>query len=127
MKLRCTGNSIRIRVRKSELTALSEKGQVSETIGISKEIVFEFSLRQEKVERVIATLENNILSVIIPENIAAQWISSNQVGIEVQEKIADDRHLHILIEKDFPCLDREEEDYEDTFHELAEQKSKDSC
>lgn len=127
MKLRCTTNSIRIRVRKSELVALSKKGHIRETIRITEDVLFEFSLQLKKVEQVMATLEKNTLSVIIPEAMATKWISSDQVGIEVNNKLSDNATLHILIEKDFPCLDREEEDYEDTFHELSAEKEKDAC
>jgi len=90
MKLRCTENSIRIRIRK-----------------------------YESMQQVAATLLDNNLVVNLPKSAANEWINSNQVGIEVNKEIPNNESLHILIEKDFPCLDRENEDKSDTFWELA--------
>jgi len=120
MKLRCTENSIRIRIRKSELDQLAQTKRVEEKIHFGNQIVLTFALSiNETMQQVNATLLDNNLVVSLPKNAANEWINSNQVGIEVNKEIADNESLHILIEKDFPCLDRENEDKSDTFWELA--------
>ncbi len=120
MKLRTTHNSIRIRIRKSEIEELSTKKQVIESIRFPLGILLRFALQiQEKEESVTAALEDNFLSVSIPKNEADAWINSNQVGIEKRISLPEGEELHLLIEKDFPCLDRPEEDKSDTFWELA--------
>jgi len=53
-------------------------------------------------------------------------MTSDQVGIEYNIPLDGATYLHILIEKDFPCLDREQEDKSDTFWELAQEKP-DTC
>jgi len=126
MKLRCTQDSIRIRLRKSELVALAKDSKIQETITISDQAMFGFSLHISDDVEVNAKLQENIVQVYLPRAIASQWINSNEVGIEVNNPINDSKTLHILIEKDFPCLDREEEDYNDTFFELSEEKG-DNC
>jgi len=127
MKLRCTTNSIRIRIRKSELTQLAKEKRIEEKIQFGKGVSLTFALAISGLSKQVAAhFLNNKLIVKLPKEIAKEWINSNQVGIEVNYPIEDDQHLHILIEKDFPCLDREEEDKSDTFWELAPE-TPDSC
>lgn len=127
MKLRCTENSIRIRIRKSELDQLTKTKRVAEKIRFGNQIALTFALTiNDSAQQVAATLLHNNLVVSLPSKEADQWINSNQVGIEVNNSIDTDQSLHILIEKDFPCLDREEEDKSDTFWELA-RETPDAC
>ena len=120
MKLRCTENSIRIRIRKSELDQLAQTKRVEEKVRFGSQVVLTFALSiNETMQQVAATLLDNNLVVSLPKSAANEWINSNQVGIEVNKETGDDQNLHILIEKDFPCLDRENEDKSDTFWELA--------
>lgn len=121
MKLRCTKNSIRIRIRKSELEQLATTKRIEESIYFGPQNVLTFALNVNgSIQKVAATLLHDNLVVSLPEKEAKEWINSNQVGIEVNNRVAADQTLHILIEKDFPCLDRENEDKSDTFWELAE-------
>ena len=120
MKLRTTHNSIRIRIRKSEIEELKAEGQVVERIRFPLGTVLRFALQiDEQEEGVTAALEDNFLKLSIPKNEALTWINSNQVGIEKHIPVPEGEELHLLIEKDFPCLDRPEEDKSDTFWELA--------
>jgi len=127
MKLRCTTNSIRVRIRKSELTKLAAEGRIEEHIQFGNEVALTFALSMEEAkQQVEATFSNNHIVVSLPKAIASNWIQSNEVGIEVTNPVANNQSLHILIEKDFPCLDREEEDKSDTFWELAPE-TPDAC
>lgn len=123
MKLRCTHNSIRIRVRKSDLEKLAQDGRVEEVVHISPKsrLVFEVIVggNQDKVK---ADFENGRLCLVLPEEKAKHWISSNEVGIEAFQSLPEEDQLHILLEKDFPCLDRADEDKSDTFFELVPDK-----
>lgn len=128
MKLRCTENSIRIRIRKSELEQLAKTKRVEEKVRFGNQVTLTFALNiNESMQRVDATLLHNNLVVNLPKAEAEKWINSNQVGIEVSNEMDSDQSLHILIEKDFPCLDRENEDKSDTFWELASEETPDAC
>ena len=127
MKLRCTENSIRIRIRKSEIEQLIKTKKVEEVVRFGNQVALTFALTIDaSTQSVAASLVQNNLQISLPETIAQQWVNSNQVGIEVNNKISEENSLHILIEKDFPCLDRENEDKSDTFWELAS-KTPDAC
>ncbi len=125
MKLRCTKNSIRIRIRKSELEELSKKNIISESIDFGNTI-FSFSLSISDVPKINAVFEERKINVFLPEVKAMAWIGSDQVGMEHFKPLDNSEELHILIEKDFPCKDREDEDKSDTFWELAD-GSDDAC
>ncbi|MCB0643174.1 MAG: hypothetical protein KDC44_16110 [Phaeodactylibacter sp.] len=128
MKLRCTHNSIRIRLRKSELELLRSTGMVRETISFPGGTVFSFELNiNAQSSEVVADIHNGELDVCLPVEMANQWIDTDQVGIEVEQLLPDGQQLHLLIEKDFPCQHRPEEDKSDTFIELAEEAQKTDC
>jgi len=125
MKLRLTHNSIRIRVRKSELATLTEKKLVKEEVRFPTNtgvLSYSLSLDSDK-DNLDAQMIGNDIQVMIPIKLAEDWIQTNQVGIESSIELAENETLHLLIEKDFPCLDRPNEDKSDTFWELASENS----
>ena len=123
MKFRTTHNSIRLRLRKSELTLLKDHLKVSESIDFPSGAQFIVSLEiKDLMSAVNAKFEAQVLSVYISTEVADQWIDTEDVGIERFIELPNHERLHILIEKDFPCLDRPNEDKSDTFWELADQE-----
>lgn len=119
MKLRCTQNSVRLRLRKSDIAQLDTAGKVAESVQFGPNQILTFELNKLGGEQVQATFQRNNLIVSLPASQAHTWIHSNQVGIEVFHPLTKAQQLHILIEKDFPCKDRLDEDKSDTFEELA--------
>ena len=81
MKLRCIQNSIRIRVKKSDVQQLLKDKKISSSVsfGINS---FSFSLSIEDVPELIALFEKNEMKVYLPEVKAMVWANSNQVGME---------------------------------------------
>ena len=122
MKLRCIQNSIRLRLRKSDINALATAGIIREEVWFPGGEGFTFSLAiSNQNPKVSVHFETSDLRVLLPENMAKAWIDSNQVGIERYIDLPFNKsHLHVLIEKDFPCKDRVNEDKADTFTELAD-------
>jgi hypothetical protein len=115
MKLRLEGNSIRLRVRKSDLSQLATGGMVTETLIFPNNSVLKYQLKTEENAATIgAQFSADALTVSIPLSIATLWRTSEAVSLEHTL----DSGLYILIEKDFPCKDRANEDKNDTFFEL---------
>ena len=119
MKLRCTANSIRLRVRKSDLDALQSHGEVSTPINFAPGIKLEYTLKLGQVEQPQANYAAQQITVLLPTELATHWINSEEVSIEHQQAYSDGQYLQLLIEKDFPCRHTEETDLQDTFFELA--------
>lgn len=126
MKLRCVRNSIRLRVRKSELTQLSKGMTIREEVGFPGEtpgLIFSLEMSSD-LQEVSASFKDNLIQIALPKDQAQHWISTNEVSIEEQLPINDKEQLHLLIEKDFPCTDRENEDKSDLFGELTNEAPK---
>jgi len=124
VKLRCTTNSIRIRLVKSDLEKLKSTLQINDQITFPNGESLIYSLAINNHNSIVSNVDNNHIEVSIPNTIANDWINSDKVSIENFLPLPDGKELHILIEKDFPCKDREEENKEDTFWELSDKDPK---
>ncbi|MGC2234856.1 MAG: hypothetical protein WA584_01675 [Pyrinomonadaceae bacterium] len=107
MKLRLRENSLRLRLLQSEIKLLKESGSVSETIsfGASQILIYRLQISLE-ARAISAYFQNNEIIVEIPFQMANNWINTEEVGLKFKQKIADETHLSILIEKDFVCVER---------------------
>lgn len=114
MKLRIKGNSIRLRLAKSEVETLAATGIIQEQTNLGSSF-FIYQLKKEHISELKADLQNNTLTVYIPYQFVNEWTNNNTVGID--NKSPDNRMpaLYILVEKDFKCIDNTEEDQSDNF------------
>ena len=126
MKLRFEKNSVRYRIRKTELAQLKQDGFVQETVAFEN-AEFTYALRIETVDELYAEFLNNTVTIHIPYDIAKTFINTDEVGIYKSVHLSESQTLDIIVEKDFPCKDRPEEDRSDTFSELAEKEGKDEA
>ena len=118
MKLRIRGNSIRLRLTRSEIAQFADTGSVEERVefGFTKPALFYRLDRTDDGNGARANFEDQCLSVSIPAADAEKWIESEQVGIEGMQPIGINQVLRILVEKDFACLaERVNEDDSDAF------------
>ena len=116
MKLRIKGNSIRLRLLRSEVERLAVEGRISDEIRFGGHSLQYTLAASSEADSTHATFENNQISVIVPENRATQWATGDEVGIESEQPIGDGETLSILIEKDFVCIGRPDDpDREDAF------------
>lgn len=124
MKLRIEGNSIRLRVKKSDLNRLHTEGVVHEMVAFIKGFNFHYELKtDETASNIDAVFTHSTITISIPLSIANEWINSETVGLENTLE----NGLFILIEKDFPCKTRENEDKDDTFQELMKNDDPSIC
>lgn len=106
MKLRIKGNSIRLRLLRSEVERFAIDGKISDELGFGASAL-RYSLKMsEKAESINATFANNEIEVLLPDAVARNWIANDEVGFATDQAIRDDQVLTILIEKDFACIDR---------------------
>jgi hypothetical protein len=118
MKLRIKGDSLRVRVSRSEVGRLLAGDCLEDTIHFAPEASakFTYALQQEaSVSRPSVQYGADKVTILIPADQANEWGVSDQVGIAEDINLGDVGTLALLIEKDFACLDRSEEDNEDTF------------
>lgn len=116
MKLRIRGNSLRLRLTRSEVDQFNATGKVEETVDFGAG-QGQFTYALERVDGdggIFATYENGRICVCVPRAQSSKWIDTELVGIESED--LPDSGPRILIEKDFSCLTpRADEDESDMF------------
>ena len=107
MKLRLRENSIRLRLLQSEISKLAEFGEVTEkiTFGLSQSLNYSVKVSAQNLE-ILAEFRESEISIFLPLEIAKNWIETNLVGLQKEQKIDERLSLQIIVEKDFVCLDR---------------------
>lgn len=118
MKLRINGNSLRLRLLRSEVVRLLGGDCLEETIHFTTEAAarFTYALQLQPALKMPAIqYAENRVTVLIPPDVANAWGSSDQVGIAEEISLGEFGSLALLIEKDFACLTRSKEGNQDTF------------
>lgn len=106
MKLRIKGNSIRLRLLRSEVERFAAEGRISDEVRFGGN-AFRYSLAMSsEVDSISGRFDYGEISVLVPEASARGWTQGEDVGLETQQTVGDDDMLTILIEKDFVCIDR---------------------
>lgn len=116
MKLRLSGNSIRLRLGQSDLDQLVRTGCVEEHTLLGGGGKLSYRLQLDQSTQVAAYMEGGTLVVNLPREATLRWAAGPQVGIEHQEQDRPQAGARILIEKDLACIvKREGEDDSDAF------------
>jgi hypothetical protein len=74
-----------------------------------------YALQREQVSELSAKMEDNKITMQVPEQVAHQWTTTNEVGFQNNFGIGNDKQLFLLLEKDFVCLDNTFEDQSDNY------------
>ncbi len=118
MKLRIKGNSLRLRVSRTEVARLLSGDCLEDTIHFAPQAnaTFTYALQLEpSVSRPAVQYAENKVTIRIPADWANTWGSTDQIGIAEVISLGDMGTLALLIEKDFACLNRSEEENQDAF------------
>ena len=115
MKLRIKGNSLRIRLTKTEVGKLAETGYLQEQT-IFPNNLFVYALQKaDDTTELSAIFETNKITMFVPAAFIKDWPANNIIGLETKMLLPNNEHLYLLIEKDFVCLDETTEDQRDNY------------
>ena len=115
MKIRIKGNSLRLRLTKSEVALFSTKGSCSETIDFGASSLTYTLTTKEGITNLDANYTGNQITVYMPMEAKQNWYSSNRVGYSNTVARETGSELAILVEKDFICMDESTEDQSDNY------------
>lgn len=115
MKIRIKGNSIRIRLTQTEVKNFADNGFIEEATEFIDNKLFYALAVATNVSELSAQMIGNKITLLVPENIAQNWITTELVDFENEFNIGDNKKLFLLVEKDFVCLDNTFEDQSDMF------------
>ncbi len=119
MKLRIKGNSIRIRLSKTEVDELVSGSIQHDNTNFGNS---NFGYTVQPVNSggsLFAGYDNNIITLYVPKALLKDWSDNSVVGFEAMMPLENSGHLHLLLEKDFKCIDKTMEDQSDFFENPA--------
>jgi hypothetical protein len=118
MKLRIKGDSLRLRVSRSELARLLGGERVDDTIHFSPapdaRLTYGLQCGPQSAPIGIEWKPQNV-TVRLSEERMRLWGSETEVGIYESVELGDFGSLEVIVEKDFACLDRSDAENADTF------------
>ncbi len=119
MKLRIRGNSLRLRLTKSEVARLASDGRVEESTSFPNDETLLYCIERRDDDRVTARLDGTKITVAVPGEMVRRFAESEDTGLD-----ATDGALKILVEKDWQCLTARDEDDSDAYpHPAAKNES----
>ena len=115
MKIRIKGNSLRYRLTKSDMYRLSQEGYLEDKTDFAgRQLIY--VIQKSLGEELSAFFNENVICLQIPGQMIDELESTDRTGFEGKEG-----NLHLLVEKDFTCLDNVGEDQIDNYpNPLAE-------
>jgi hypothetical protein len=118
MKLRISGNSIRLRLLRSEVTTFIETGRIEQTIhftaGDHDLLIYGLEHESDLADVEVRHKQSKVI-IALPRRQAILWAETDQIGIYSKIDIGRYGSLDIIVEKDFACLDLSDADNHDTF------------
>jgi hypothetical protein len=118
MKIRFKSNSLRYRLTRSDVAQLTTAGYVDDKVDFGEQSLI-YSINRTDADQLSATFKNNIITLFMPANMIIEWLNTDRVGFE-----NNNGPIHLLVEKDFVCLDSVAEDQSDNYpNPLADKKS----
>ena len=116
MKIRIKGNSIRLRLTKTDVQNLKEKGMVEEKTILGTEEIFKYSLIvAENVSALSAEFQAGKITVLLSQKEAEILTQTEEITIQGTQDNGEDKGLFLLVEKDLQCLDTTYEDQTDMY------------
>ena len=113
MKLRIEDDTLRLRLSSAEMHEFASTGRVEAAVhfGLNPEQRLTYALargseRAETLpteEPVQVHYEPGAITVRVPFALAKTWVETDQNGFSHTLPLADNQHLHILVEKDLDC------------------------
>lgn len=100
MKLWIRGNSLRLRVSKTELAKLADAGRVEETVRFSSERALRYAIELRPTGAVTAVFAGEAIVVTLPKSRLDLWVRTEEVSVEGSQPIGGGKILEIVLEKD---------------------------
>jgi hypothetical protein len=115
MKLRIKGNSLRLRLSKTEVEKLAVAKYLEERTLFGRN-TFGYALKvKDDGDKLSADFDGGKITVFIPAIFVSDWAVNEVVGFDATIEVSGAASLYILVEKDFKCLDEVTEDQSDNY------------
>ena len=117
MKVRISGNSIRFRLRQSEVRRFEEDGEITEVTAFGPLAAdkLSFVLKNTSANEFQVVYEANIITLKVPATLCREWTQTGLIGFNETIETGKGKSISILVEKDFACLDGTDTENEDAY------------
>jgi len=107
MKIRISGNSIRFRLRQSEVKRFSKDGTITEVISFGPLVSDKlgFILERAVSNEFSIKYDTHTVTIRIPQILSEKWAQTEMVGFDETIQTGKGEAVSVLVEKDFACLD----------------------
>ena len=100
MKLWIRGNSLRLRVSKTELAMIAETGKAEDTTRFSSEQSLRYAIEVRPTGAVTATFTDSAILVTLPKARLDLWLRPGEISVEGSQPIGGGKVLQVVLEKD---------------------------
>ena len=100
MKLWIRGNSLRLRVSKTELAKIAETGKADDMVRFSSDHALRYGIEVCPLGAITAAFDSSSILVNLPKSRLALWLRPEEVSVEGSQPIGGGKVLQILLEKD---------------------------
>ncbi|NAS10567.1 DUF7009 family protein [Poritiphilus flavus] len=115
MKIRIKGNAVRYRLTKSEVETFCQTGRYEEKTAFQSNTLTYVLETKAGISELEADFKEDSIVLYLPEEVRANWATSDRVGYSNSVDWNDESKLSLLVEKDFTCLDNTIEDQSDNY------------
>jgi hypothetical protein len=109
MKLRIKSNSIRYRLTRSDVDHLAKANYLEEQVGFAGNPLI-YALQLTEGKELTSSYIDSKITLCMSHKMINELIKTDRVGFENTNG-----QLHLLVEKDFTCLDNVAEDQSDNY------------
>ena len=115
MKLRIHGNSVRLRLTRSEVARFAETGYISETLDFGSMGKFSYRVTATEDFTFRCIYDISGIGIKVPCNLAHEWASSDRVDMSGELPLDNGNTLHVTVEKDFQCIHKDSDFNSDAY------------
>lgn len=105
MKLRIKGNSVRIRISKTEVERFCTEGYLEEKTDFGNSSLVYALQGLDGIPGLSADMSEGKITMYVPASLLKDWAANDVVGYDNNMDLAGGDQLYLLLEKDFKCID----------------------
>ena len=125
MKLRIHGNSLRLRLSRSEVALFDATGHIEDALDFGQMGKLSYGMTASENGTLNSTYTVSGITVKVPRDLAQDWARTDRESITAEQSLGDGKTLEILIEKDFQCIHKDNQADTDAYpNPLASNASK---
>jgi hypothetical protein len=115
MKIRIKGNSLRYRLTRPEVEQFISAGYVEERINFGNRSLY-YALQRTDQKELSASFADDKITFYLPSTMTENWANNDITGFENNIELpGSGEKLFLLVEKDFTCLDKVDEDQSENY------------